>query len=352
MVALVSSLRPPKERFAGKADPQSLVASWEGDESLDGRPARFLTGVLTTPGCILAMSGGCSFCGYYNDTAMRVSPEQLRTQFGSLLARRTDQRILKVYTSGSFFDPREVTPEIQVDLLRSAVDAGFSRIVVESLPAFLTAPRLAAAAAVAPQLEIAIGLESAHPMVLEYAMNKGFSRRGFLAAALRVQAAGLRVRAYLLMKPAFLTEWQAIEDVVATAAVAAPLAHTISINPLNVQKATLNDRLFQRGVYRPPWLWSVIAALQRIATAHPTVHLLSSPTAGGTPRGTHNCGRCDAAALATLRQACVTQDFALLSQLHCPCQQLWAQWLVQERYGLGAGGLAPLERHLRALAQA
>ena len=43
---------------------------------------------------------------------------------------------------------------------------------------------------------------------------------------------------------------------------AAPFARTISMNLCNVQKGTLVDEMFERGDYRPPWLWSAVEALK------------------------------------------------------------------------------------------
>ena len=76
---------------------------------------------------------------------------------------------LKLYNAGSFFDPRAV-PEADYDGIAARL-AGFTHVIVESHPALVgartwTASRRARAG-VAPEappaLEVAMGLETAHP---------------------------------------------------------------------------------------------------------------------------------------------------------------------------------------------
>ena len=48
----------------------------------------------------------------------------------------------------------------------------------------------------------------------------------------------------------------------------------ISVNPMNIQRGTIIDRLHRNNEYRPPWLWSLVEMIRR---AHPTIH----PKGGG-----------------------------------------------------------------------
>ena len=47
---------------------------------------------------------------------------------------------------------------------------------------------------------------------------------------------------------------------------------------------------------------------------------MTFPTAGGLPRGPHNCGRCDRAVLAALEEASLAQNFDGLEGLGCECR--------------------------------
>ena len=88
---------------------------------------------------------------------------------------------MKLYNAGSFFDPRAV-PEADYDAVAAAL-AGLSRVIVESHPALVGArvDRLLDCARAASrggrpaaQLEVAMGLETAHPDALDR-LNKRFT---------------------------------------------------------------------------------------------------------------------------------------------------------------------------------
>ena len=104
---------------------------------------------------------------------------------------------MKLYNAGSFFDPRAV-PDADYDAIAATL-AGLSRVVVESHPA-LVGPRvdrlLAALAREAGgerpiQLEVAMGLETAHPGALDR-LNKRFTLEGFRTASAALADRGSR----------------------------------------------------------------------------------------------------------------------------------------------------------------
>jgi len=139
------------------------------------------------------------------------------------------------------------------------------------------------------------------------------------------------VKTYLLVKPPFLTEAEAIEDAVRSGHDADPVSDTISFNPVNIQSRTIVDRLFHRGEYRPPWLWSVVEVLQR--TKDLKAHVKSHPTAGGRVRGAHNCGTCDRSVVDAIEEFSLglRTDFA---DLACACQDVWRAYIDAQGFML------------------
>ncbi len=151
-----------------------------------------------------------------------------------------------------------------------------------------------------------------------------------MEAAKVARAAGVGVKTYLLLKPPFLTERAAAQDVIASARAVEGVSDTISINPTNVQRDTLVDRLYRKGEYRPPWLWSLVEALRGLRGLTPRV--MSKPTGGGHRRGAHNCGHCDGIVLKAV------EDYSLggedwLDELTCECQGAWETYRLVEEYG-------------------
>jgi len=314
--------RPPQ-------DPREYVASWSERDSLDGKDDRAWVLILRTRGCSWAR---CSMCGYHGEAAA-ATPDDLLHQFGTALDRRRGENIAKVYTSGSFLDEREVPPELRRRLLEELF-GNFKRVVIESRPEYVTGPAVRDALSACPGLEIAMGLESASPRVLSHSVRKGFLFTDFEERATLVRRLGGRVRAYLLLKPPFLGEKEALEDAVASALKAAPVCDTISINPVNVQRGTVVEQLWRQRIYRPPWLWSageaVLRASRGIREAGCATRLVCAPTAAGRRRGAHNCGRCDLSVVAGLEALSLTGSTEGLEGAFargCGCLAEWREAL-------------------------
>ena len=94
----------------------------------------------------------------------------------------------------------------------------------------------------------------------------------------------------------------------------------VSVNPVNVQSGTLVEDLWRRGLYRPPWLWSVVEVLLR---THGKGRVVSYPTGGGRRRGAHNCGKCDGDVLRAIREYSLYGTADALTSPACACRDRW-----------------------------
>lgn len=311
-------------------DPRRFVSQWREPELLRGQVVDAWVLILRTVGCYWARRSGCSMCGYINDTMTEVKYEDLMAQWRSALEHYRGEPVVKIYTSGNFFDAAEVPLRARREILEE-IGGRCEKLVVENLPQMVKREWVEEAASLVPELEIAIGLETANDVVRDLCISKDFHFGWYERACRTARAAGARVKTYLLLKPPFLTERAAVEDVVASARRIRDLTDTISINPTNVQRDTLVDHLFRRGEYRPPWLWSLVEVLRRLRGLGPRV--MSKPTGAATPRGAHNCGRCDRTFLRAIA------DYSLglgdsLEGLECTCREEWeAYGEVQELLG-------------------
>jgi archaeosine synthase beta-subunit len=322
---------------AGPDAARRYVNQWVEDEAIGTDRVRAFVLILRTRGCYWADLKGCSMCGYAKDTLGRsATPAELAEQTERALARYRGEPYVKVYTSGSFLDDREVDAASREHLVASFRGRA-RRLLFETLPEFATAEALRPlASAFDGEIEVALGLETTDPVVLARYVAKGASPDDYLAAGDRVRAAGLRAKAYLLLKPPYLTEGEAIDDVVRSVREAAPRFDALSVNPVHIQNGTVVEWLYHRGRYRPPWLWSVVEALRRGAEERGSTRLVSFPTAGGLARGPHNCGACDARVLAAIEEASLAQEFGALAALDCACRARWQRERALEPLGVEA----------------
>ncbi len=318
------------ERRPREFDPREIISTWTEKDLLHGKVVDAWVIIFRTRGCYWARASGCSMCGYVNDVAQEVTAADLHHQLEAVLKRHAGQPMVKVYTSGNFFDDREVPPDVRAEILRELGDR-CDKIIVETLSHLLRREPLEDALRYVDELEIAFGLESTNERVLRYSVNKVWGLKEHAAAAALCREVGARVKTYLLIKPPFLTEREAIEDAVRSGHEADPHSDTISFNPVNVQGRTLVDRLFRRGEYRPPWLWSVVEVLER--TRDLRAHVKSHPTAGGMSRGAHNCGACDRRVLDAIEEFSLglRRDFA---DLTCACREVWQAYLDTQPFML------------------
>jgi len=280
-------------------------------------------------------------CGYVAESVEggSVSHDALMDQIDVCLDHEANEAeeksgLIKIYTSGSFLDEREVRAETRQGIAETFADR--DRIVVESLPDFVEREKIEDFTEQGLKTDIAVGLETGTDRVRRDCVNKYFEFEQFIEASEMAEAAGAGIKAYLLMKPPFLSESEAIEDMIRSIEKCAEYAHTVSMNPCNVQRYTMVDELHFRGGYRPPWLWSVAHVLEETADADAIV--VSDPVGHGSDRGPHNCGDCDDRVQRAIKDFDLRQDPSVFEQVSCDCKRTWEA--VVERETLYNGPLA------------
>ncbi len=323
MVNLIRDLRSNARRTSRR----DLIGVWTEKDRLNGKVVDSLVIILRTRGCYWAQHSGCSMCGYYNDTNPNITGEDIIKQIEYAKTRYAGERLVKIYTSGSFLDDREVPAKVQVYIIESFADA--DRIIIETRPEFVTDEKLKFIKDYG-NVMIALGLESANNETLLLRINKGFTVEQYVKAAEDLISYDIPVKTYVLLKPPFMTERMAIEEAVQSIIFASKYSEVISLNPMNIQSNTLVEYLWKRGEYRAPWLWSVVEVLKRTAGIGKDV--ISYPTAGGTKRGAHNCGKCDKKVLEAIYDFSLTQNSSKLNGVSCECRERWKKLIEYEDY--------------------
>jgi radical SAM enzyme (TIGR01210 family) len=131
----------------------------------------------------------------------------IAAQIRHALERLPPTRHLKLYNAGSFFDPRAVPPEEYPEIARLA--APFERVIVECHPALVGPRCLVFRDRLAGRLEVAMGLETAHPEVLAR-LNKRMTLAQFRQAAAFLAEEGIDLRVFILVRPPWMSESEGI----------------------------------------------------------------------------------------------------------------------------------------------
>ncbi|MEP6714900.1 MAG: radical SAM protein [Terriglobia bacterium] len=150
----------------------------------------------------------CVMCDLWKNTLKTsVPPGAIPQQIVHALERLPAASVIKLYNSGSFFDPHAIPvtdyPAI-ADLL-----GNFERVVVESHPALIGDKCLRFRDLVAGRLEVAMGLETVHPEVLPK-LNKGMTLEQFSTASKFLETHQMDLRAFILVRPPSLSEPEAL----------------------------------------------------------------------------------------------------------------------------------------------
>ncbi|MCW3129463.1 MAG: archaeosine biosynthesis radical SAM protein RaSEA [Methanophagales archaeon] len=317
---------------------QTPVASWLDYDFFpeEQKAIKSFTVILRTVGCQWRK---CTMCGYWHESADVTQADILTQLERGLRTSPEEDFILKIFTSGSFLDEREISRETRKEIARLVKKKEkIKKLIVETRPEFINDEKIGDLNIV-EHLELAIGLETADDFIRSKYINKGFSFEDYKTAAEVVNESGATVKTYLLLRPPFISEKRAIEDVIKSAALVASYSSTISLNLCNVQKYTPLEDLWKKGYYRPPWLWSAVEAIKEIKRRNANVVVMSDPVGAGHIRGPHNCGRCDTEITDAIKNFNRTQDLSAVERLegiNCECREVWHALLKFDDFLFGS----------------
>lgn len=205
----------------------------------------------------------CLMCDLWKHTLTRSVPlGAIPRQIDYVLSRLpTLPEQVKLYNSGSFFDPAAIPLADYSEIARKVSGAG--HLVVESHPRLIGKTALKLRDLLASSLEVAMGLETVHPEVLPR-LNKGLTLSDFAKAVGFLRRHDITVRAFVLLKPPFLNEAEGLDWAIRSARFAfATGVEVVSVIPTRAGNGAL-DRLRGTGEFTPPLLPTLEGALETL----------------------------------------------------------------------------------------
>jgi len=169
-------------------------------------------GLIEDVSTILLTNNECPFrclmCDLWKNTTVKpVPPGAIPEQISFALSCLPPAKHLKLYNSGSFFDNRAI-PGNDYQKIASLIE-NFASVTVESHPAFINKNSLLFRDLIKPALKVAIGLETIHPDILPR-LNKKMDLADFEHAISYLTSHGITTRAFILLRPPFLSEPEGI----------------------------------------------------------------------------------------------------------------------------------------------
>ena len=238
--------------------PRNAVDPWrpwaffvEPEYSRNGRVEDVATLFLTNRECPFH----CLMCDLWKNTTESTVPEgAIPTQIDFALQQLPATPHLKLYNSGNFFDPRAISRSDRPAIAQRV--SGFETVIVENHPK-LVGPYCAEFQQLCgTQLEVALGLETSHAETLA-ALNKQMTTDDFARACRQLTSDRILIRAFILFKPPWTTEQQAIERTLDSVRFAFDCGVSCcSIIPVRTGNGYM-EQLQLSGQYVPPKLSSL-----------------------------------------------------------------------------------------------
>lgn len=203
----------------------------------------------------------CLMCDLWkNTTTTRVAEGAIPGQIDYALARLPSAEHVKLYNSGNFFDGQAIRT---ADHRAIAERVGrFKTVIVENHPKLCNNECVRFRDRIDGELEVAIGLETVHPEVLSR-LNKQMTLDDFDQAVRFLRKHEIHVRAFILLRPPFLSEQEGIEWALRSLEFAFSLGvRCCTIIPVRGGNGVM-DQLQSQGLFAPP----AISSLETVFTA-------------------------------------------------------------------------------------
>jgi len=202
----------------------------------------------------------CLMCDLWKNTTDKpVTAGIIPHQIEWALRQMPEVKHLKLYNSGSFFDKRAIPVEDYkriASLLRS-----FETVIVESHPKFIGESSLIFRDMLKPEIQIAVGLETVNPLILKV-LNKQMTLEDFRNSVSFLTQNGIRTRAFVLLRPPFLSESEGIYWAKQSIDYAFKVGiECCTIIPVRAGNGAM-DLLLARGDFNPPDIHSLEAVLE------------------------------------------------------------------------------------------
>jgi radical SAM enzyme (TIGR01210 family) len=174
---------------------------------------RSASGQIKETGTIFLSNKECSFkclmCDLWKNTTEGTIPagavvEQIRWA----LEKMPGISQIKLYNAGSFFDEKAI-PLKDYSGIASLV-TNFDTVIVEAHPKLINSTCLNFKDMIDTELEVAIGLETVHPDILRK-LNKQMTVEDFTKAVKYLGVHQIKTRAFILLRPPFMTEQEGID---------------------------------------------------------------------------------------------------------------------------------------------
>lgn len=295
--------------------------------------------VLHVPGrCKNVECGGCRHCGLPVSDYPPYSADRLEEEL-SLLRECAPQLGVCVVKAGTFGSWSEVPEKGRLAVYAAMRDlAGDGKeLQVEFRPELVDPEivhELYRYALWTGRAVVEIGLDHWDRWARCTVLRRNHTLRDFRQAVRAVRSFGQAPAAFVAIGlPLGWSEWEAIGGAIATAQLAiAAGCERIWLEPVVLQPGTLQQYLYDRGLWEPAWLWSIRSVILEVwgSVADGVQILVGGPVHEPPPdpasQPSNRCDKCKRHFRAAFAQV-ATGSIEELRDLECDCINRWRETL-------------------------
>jgi len=296
---------------------------------------------LHSSGCGWARNtGGCTMCGFFaaTTTGLPISAGEFQEQVSNVLYEHDPNnfQVIALYNAGNILNEEEM-PFVALENICHQISKypNVLRVSIESRPEYIDPEKLRILTSIlsGKEIELGIGVETTNEIIRDLCINKTFSNQQLEKNVQYLLSLGITPKAYLLLKPPFITEKEMIDDFLLSYWQLIDMGiNRIDCETMTIEAHTLVYQLWKNRFYRTPWLWSIIHILEQLQGMPiyftPFRYIVDSIEIA------HNCNKCSPT---VKNQIFEFQDgkvsFDSLRKLNCECKREWIeeQSFVDER---------------------
>lgn len=234
---------------------------------------------------------------------------------------------LCLYLLGSFYNDEELGPDLRKNILKAiGKEMKIKRVIVESRPEFIEYHKIRETREILNDkiVETGVGLDHLNEEYRNNLLNKNIKLSDYEKAVEILGEMNVNIITYVAVGCPGLNEKEAINSAIETGRYAIKRKSIISLEPLQIQKGTLQEKLYSENKFSPPSLWSIIEILKNIYKPGNEIRIGGLVQAPLPYTVFHNCSSCDRKIMKALQKFNQTQSLKELLEFDfCPCRNEW-----------------------------
>lgn len=319
-----------KDRFENK-----VVSIDKRTGMINGRQVERIVFFLKGTGCSqIKRNGGCTCCGFYSISNLgeKISDKYYMEKIDEIIEEKSinisNYEIVCLYNDGSLLNEEEFSLDVLMYIVKKLNKLqNIKRIVIEAKVNDITEEKLSVLRSLTnKEFEITVGYESADESVRQLCVNRPFSNKAFEYKIKMSKAYDIDIVPLLMVKPAFLSEREAVEDFLKSLKYLEKFQLArIDMELPTVMKDTLNYELWKINKYKPISFWSVIEILKEREKQELVTPLYISPMVYSVAAvdKAHTCEKCSKIIYELFQKYNKDGNITIFEDLKCDCKKEW-----------------------------